>query len=192
MPDHKHIRPYTEPLRRAGAQNVGELPIRDPVQTVAIMDDFRRVVRPLETPVVFVHQFITAGVALRAAMQVHVLANGGTYFYAVQASDGDDMFWFVRDVELGGLGAEVVPSRATASVGGEGTPQNTVAVGDTVDLFPSPQGGLFLTGSVHELHPRVYVPRGLFFCAMRETTNSNTRLGVMYQEIPGRSDVPVA
>ncbi len=196
MGEHKNIRPLHEPLRRAGIQNPGEILIADPVQQVLLADDTRHLVRPLMAPQVMIGAFVTAAAGLRAAAEVHVIAQGGTWFYDLGHNATAGITIFSGVVTVGGLGAPVLPTRVNASVFGEGTPQNTVALGDTATAFPSPLGwqDFFSGGSpFHQrLNPAIWLPPGAFFVMMRVSLAAATTLSFTYQEIPGRSDVPVA
>lgn len=194
MADHKQVRPYYEGLRRAGAQNPGEILIRDPVQMVQVVDRTDHLIRPLMTPQVIAQQFITAAAGLRAALQVHVLSGGGMWVHELWGILTGTITFFQSATSMAGLGAEAIPTAATSSIFGEGTPQNPIAVGDTATLFPSP---LNVTSRVnaelrHPLEMPLWIAPGLFFVVMNTTLAQNGDLGVTYREIPARSDVPVA
>ncbi len=195
MGEHKNIRPFHEPLRRAGVQQPGEILIADPMQQVILADDTRHLVRPLMAPQIGVSQFITAAAGLRAALEVHVIAPGGTWFYAYGHNEAGGVALFTGIATVGGLGAPVIPTRLTASIFGEGTPQNTVAVGDTATAFPAPLGWQdFFTAGQNWLTPLpmpIWVAPGQFFVLMNFTVANTAQLGLWYQEIPGRSDAPV-
>lgn len=188
MPTHKHTRPYFQGLRRSGAQNVGDTPLEDPVRMVAIADDHRQVLPPLTGPLVATSQFVTAAVGLTAGFECQVLSPGGTMWLGWFANEGSSHIIFTTAVTIGGLGATRIPFRATPGFGdfvaGIGAPQNRVAAGDS-GFLPGNQPQVFLRENQNWFPGEgVYVEPGLFMVVMHAFTNSNTRIGLMYREIP--------
>ena len=187
LPDHKHARDLTPPLRRAGAQNIGEVLFQTPVQQVQIVDDARNLIEPIPSPGVAVSAFVTAAAAQRPVLALHCLAPRGTYVLGFGHGTGQAVMWFTTAAIPSGLGAEAVPTDLTGARWGQLAGVNTIAAGDTPDvalpLATSPiQIDATVNGINYFLEP-LYVTTGRFFLVMGNTVATNVTLQVAWREV---------
>lgn len=186
--DVKHARDLTPPLRRAGAQNLGEILIRYPVQQVQVVDDARNLVEPIPSPIVAVQAFVTAAAAQRGVLAVRCIAPRGTYILGVAGGAAAATNWFVLGAQPTGLGADIVLTDANSARAGDLNNVNTIAIGDSPDALPVGSPGAPFTLDalslvMHWFPEPFYVGVGRFFCVVTNVVATNNSLMAAWREV---------